>query len=75
MTDAQMMAFYGSDTPSERYKWGLVVPEEPGVAGTLGKWCVIAWFKTRKAAEAKAVRDNIATWSVSRLYKIRGIRV
>jgi hypothetical protein len=59
--NAETDAFYGRDTPSKTYKWGLVLPSQlpKGLwpnAEFAREWRVVAWFPTRNAAEQYAKR-------------------
>lgn len=46
--------YYGHDEPSASYKWGVVIPYVTGASDAV-TWRVVAWFKTRRRAEAYAV--------------------
>jgi hypothetical protein len=56
----EVTEYFGREEPSRTYKWALVLPISPPSILTRGTgrdaWQAIAWFKTRKACEAYAVR-------------------
>lgn len=64
--------YYGKDEPSASYKWGVVVPVIGNAVGhPQTVWRAIAWFKTRKRAEAYAV-SGWAEFALCRLDRFKG---
>jgi hypothetical protein len=54
--NAETDAYFGRDTPSRTYKWGLALPTLIGPHIPPQRWQVVAWFPTQTAAEQYAAR-------------------
>lgn len=66
----ELAEYYGSDTASKTYKWGVVIPMSERCRPS-EMWQAVAWFKTRRAAERYAktgwprhaiARSNVERW-------------
>lgn len=62
--------YYGKDEPSASYKWGVVVPVMHGAIDPV-TWRVVAWFKTRKRAQAYAM-SGWGEFAICRLDRFKG---
>jgi hypothetical protein len=56
--------FFGSDRPSPKYCWAVVVP-----AMHSERWVSVAWFATRQRA-VRYAQDRYERFSIARLYPL-----